>query len=121
MGPRTGQTSDGVLQGQAARVPRFPQERRQYAPRGRLHRGTGRCDELERIAIEHPDLVERYDKALAARDAKEMERVWFQYSRVLGTSLRINGVTGRLHFGHSSQSLPLFPHVFQIWPRKGTE
>ena len=79
------------------------------------------ADELERIAIEHPDLVERYDKALAARDAKEMERIWFQCSRVLGTSLRINGVTGRLHFGHSSQSLPLFPRVFQILPLKGAE
>jgi hypothetical protein len=28
---------------------------------------------------------------------------------VIGTALRINGVTGRLHFGHSRQSVPLFP------------
>ncbi|MGX1101879.1 MULTISPECIES: patatin-like phospholipase domain-containing protein [Bradyrhizobium] len=78
------------------------------------------ADELRQIAIEHPDFVERYDRALAARDAGEIERLWFQCQLILRSwgSLRINAVTKRLHVGHSSQSYPLFPRIFQVWPAK---
>ena len=74
------------------------------------------ADRLQQIAIERPDLVERYDKALAARDAGELERLWFQCQLVLKSwaNLRINAMTGQLHIGHGSRSFPLFPRVFQL-------
>jgi hypothetical protein len=76
------------------------------------------ADRLEQIAIERPDLVKRYDKALATRDAGEIERLWFQCQLILKSwgNLRINAITGRLHIGHSSRSYPLFPRIFQVWP-----
>jgi hypothetical protein len=67
------------------------------------------AEALERIARDRPDLVERYDKAISLRDAREIERIWFQCNKTLYTSLRINGITGCLHIGHSRLSVPLFP------------
>jgi hypothetical protein len=67
---------------------------------------------LEQIAHKRPDLAERYDRAIAVRDAAEIERIWFQCcitNRAIDRSLRINGVTGRLHFVNGSRSAPLFP------------
>ena len=80
-------------------------------------------DGLHEIARERPDLVERYDKALAARSAGEIERLWSECKLSLRAwhNLRINGITGRLHIGHSSRSYLLFPRVFQIWPPRGAQ
>ncbi|MEH2516282.1 hypothetical protein V1279_001855 [Bradyrhizobium sp. AZCC 1610] len=67
---------------------------------------------LGEIARERPDLVERYDRAIALRDGREIERIWFQCcvsNRAIDASLRINGITGRVHFGNGSRSTPLFP------------
>ena len=67
---------------------------------------------LEQIARKRPDLTERYDRAIALRDAPEIERIWFQCcitNRAIDQSLRINGVTARLHFGNGGRSAPLFP------------
>jgi hypothetical protein len=81
------------------------------------------ADGLQRISLEGPDLVERDDKALAAREAGEIERLWFQCYLVLKSwgHLRISAVTGRFHIGHGSHSYPLFPRLFQVWPPKGRE
>ncbi len=64
---------------------------------------------FNQIARDRPELEDRYDRAIALRDAREIERIWFECNRVLHTSLRINGVTGRLHIGHGHRSFPLFP------------
>lgn len=66
-------------------------------------------NELEQIAKDRPDLVARYEKAIDLRHAGEIERIWRHCSKVIGTSIRINGASGRLHIGHSSQSVLLFP------------
>src|SRR5689334_12808034 len=67
---------------------------------------------LEQVARDRPDLRLRYDRALAQRDAKEVERIWFECcvaNREIHAALRINGVTGNVHFGHSARSVVLFP------------
>ena len=51
------------------------------------------AESLERIAKDRPDLMERYDKAISYRDAREIERIWFQCNKILYTPLRINGIT----------------------------
>ncbi len=78
-------------------------------------------DALQGIARNRPDLVERYGEALASRKAGEIESLWSECVLTLSAwgNIRINGVTGRLHIGHSSRSYPLFPPVFQIWPPHG--
>ena len=67
------------------------------------------ANELEQIAKDRPDLVERYEKAVDLRHAGEIERIWRHCDKVIGTSIRINGATGRLHIGHSQLSVSLFP------------
>ncbi|WP_426419218.1 hypothetical protein [Bradyrhizobium genosp. A] len=67
---------------------------------------------LEGIARGRPDLVERYNKAVAMRDGAEVERIWFQCcisDRNIHQSLRIKSVTGRIHFGDGGRSFSLFP------------
>jgi hypothetical protein len=66
-------------------------------------------ESLDKIALNRPDLVERYDRAIEFRDAREIERIWFECKKVVYLPLRINGITGRVHFGHSSTSVRLFP------------
>jgi hypothetical protein len=67
------------------------------------------ANQLEKIANDRPDLVERYAKAIGLRNAGEIERIWRHCNKVIGTSVRINGATGRLHIGHSHLSFSLFP------------
>jgi hypothetical protein len=67
------------------------------------------AEALDKIARDRPDLVERYDRAIGCRDAREIERIWFECKKVAYMPLRINGITGRVHFGHSSTSVRLFP------------
>jgi predicted CoA-binding protein len=69
---------------------------------------------LEGVARKRPDLVERYNKAVALRDGPEVERIWFQCqiaNREIIHSVRINSVTGRIHFGNGGRSVPLFPPI----------
>jgi len=70
------------------------------------------AEALERIARERPDLVPRYNEAIALRDGPEIERIWFQCciaDRTLDSSVRINGITGELRFGYSKHTAPLCP------------
>jgi hypothetical protein len=67
------------------------------------------ANELEQIAKDRPDLVERYEKAIDLRHAGEIESIWRHCSKLIGTSIRINGASGRLHVGYSQLSVLLFP------------
>jgi len=73
---------------------------------------NSQVEALENVAHKRPDLVKRYNEAIALRNGPEVERIWFQCqitNRELIHSVRINSVTGRVHFGHGRRSIPLVP------------
>jgi hypothetical protein len=89
-------------------------------------------EQFDRIAETRADLAERYWKAVATRQASEMERLLTECGRIIREdktlspvdistegapfraivtdidNLRSNGATGRFHVGNGYRSVPLF-------------
>src|SRR5579864_770454 len=71
--------------------------------------------EFERIAGEHPELVERYWRAFANRDAGEIERLLVACRKLMRDdvpsigNIRVNAVTGRFHVGNGHRNAAIFP------------